>query len=70
MQKLLDNDETWGEIRDIFEQLKELYESDGRTQIEDDKSKNKTGKGASIYNLLSFITLYQQKKARTKAFFI
>uniref|UniRef100_UPI0015C4F24D DUF262 domain-containing protein n=1 Tax=Paenibacillus amylolyticus TaxID=1451 RepID=UPI0015C4F24D len=59
VQRLLNNDTTWGKIVDIFEQLKELYESDGRTQIEDDKSKKKAEKGTSIYHLLSFITLYQ-----------
>ncbi|WP_432749469.1 DUF262 domain-containing protein [Paenibacillus amylolyticus] len=70
VQRLLNNDTTWGKIVDIFEQLKELYESDGRTQIEDDKSKKKAEKGTSIYNLLSFITLYQQKKARKVTFYI
>ncbi|WP_411734832.1 DUF262 domain-containing protein [Paenibacillus sp. M2] len=68
VQRLLNNDTTWGKIVDIFEQLKELYESDGRTQIEDDKSKKKAEKGTSIYNLLSFITLYQQKKGEKSNF--
>ncbi|WMT43405.1 DUF262 domain-containing protein [Paenibacillus sp. D2_2] len=75
VQKLLNSDrtdktvdKTWGKIRDIFEKLKELYESDGRTQIEDDKSESKGGKGASIYNLLSFITLYRQQKEKNNSF--
>ncbi|MCM3132880.1 DUF262 domain-containing protein [Paenibacillus polysaccharolyticus] len=69
VQQHPNNDKTWGKIVDIFEQLKELYESDGRTQIEDDKSTRRTGKETSIYNLLSFITLYQQKKGGKNSFF-
>lgn len=61
-------DKTWSKIRDIFEKLKELYESDGRNQIEDAKSKKKVENSAFIYNLLSFITFYRQQKEKNNRF--
>ncbi|WP_394897799.1 DUF262 domain-containing protein [Clostridium butyricum] len=49
-------DKTWEKVKDIFENLKELYEEDGRTQIYDNRK--------SMYNLISFIVYYQQNKEK------